>query len=103
MTDLALVAEVVGQDVHLQGGGRHVLLVADVTGLGVVRCQLLVGLPMSRKVGTRGKVLTTLVALVLGFGDRVLVFGPAVSLTQRVDGESLDEVFRYRGGLGGGW
>ena len=67
MTDLALVAQVVGQDVHLQGGGGHVLLVADVTGLGVVRCQLLVGLSMTRKVGTRGKVLPTLVTLVLGF------------------------------------
>ena len=31
------------------------------------------------------------------------MFRSAVSLTERVDGESLDEVFRYRRGLGGGW
>ena len=36
VADLALVAEVVGQNVHLQGWGGHVLLVADVTGLGIV-------------------------------------------------------------------
>jgi len=36
VADLALVAEAVGQNVHLQGGGGHVLLVADVAGLGIV-------------------------------------------------------------------
>ena len=35
-TNIALVAEVVGQDVHLQGGGGHVLLMTNVAGLSVV-------------------------------------------------------------------
>ena len=65
VADLALVAEVVGQDVHLQGGGGHVLLVADVAALGIVGCQLLVGLTVPGKIGTCGKVLATLFTLVL--------------------------------------
>ena len=67
VADLALVAKAVGQNVHLQGGGGHVLLVADVAALGVVGCQLLVSLTVPGKVGTRGKVLATLFTLVLGF------------------------------------
>ena len=38
VADLALVTEAVGQDVHLQGGGGHVLLVADVATLGIISC-----------------------------------------------------------------
>ena len=38
VANLALVAEAVGQDVHLQGGGGHVLLVADVATLGIISC-----------------------------------------------------------------
>ena len=38
VANLALVAEAVGEDVHLQGGGGHVLLVADVATLGIISC-----------------------------------------------------------------
>jgi len=65
VADLALVAEAVGQDVHLQGGGGHVTLVADVAALGIVGCQLFVGLTVPGKIGTCGKVLATLFTLVL--------------------------------------
>ena len=67
VADLALVAEAVGEDVHLQGGRGHVPLVANVAALGIVGCQLLVGLTVPRKVRTCGKVLATLFTLVLGF------------------------------------
>ena len=38
VADLTLVAEAVGEDVHLQGGGGHILLVADVATLGIISC-----------------------------------------------------------------
>ena len=47
---LALVVEVVSEDVHLQGWGAHVHLVADVAGLGRLRGELLVGLLVSGEV-----------------------------------------------------
>ena len=72
-TNLALVAEVVCEDVHLQGGGGHIHLVADVAALGRVCGKLLVGLFVPGQVGAGGKVLTTLIALVLGFSRRVLL------------------------------
>ena len=69
-TNLALVAEVVCEDVHLQGRGRHIQFVA---ALGRVCGKLLVGLFVSGQVGAGGKVLTTFIALVLGFSRRVLL------------------------------
>ena len=68
-TNLALVCE----DVHLQGRGRHIQFVANVAALGRVCGKLLVGLFVSGQVGAGGKVLTTLIALVLGFSRRVLL------------------------------
>ena len=65
-TNLALVCE----DVHLQGRGRHIQFVA---ALGRVCGKLLVSLFVSGQVGAGGKVLTTLIALVLGFSRRVLL------------------------------
>ena len=38
---------------------------ADRAGLGCLRTQLLVGLPVARQVGAGGKVLSTLVTLIL--------------------------------------
>ena len=38
---------------------------ADLAGLGCLRTQLLVGLPVARQVGAGGKVLSTLVTLIL--------------------------------------
>ena len=72
-TNLTLVAEVVCEDVHLQGGGGHIHLVADVAALGRVCGKLLVGLFVSGQVGAGGKVLTTFIALVLGFSRCVLL------------------------------
>ena len=67
VTDLTLVAEVVGQDVHLERRGGHVFLVADVAGLGILCRQQFVSLLVTREVGASGEVLPTLLTLVLGF------------------------------------
>ena len=72
-TNLALVAKVVCEDVHLQGRGRHIQFVANVAALGRVCGKLLVGLFVPGQVGAGGKVLTTFIALVLGFSRRVLL------------------------------
>ena len=73
MADPAFVAVCVGEHVHVQGGNTHIHLVADVAALGRVCGKLLVGLFVSGQVGAGGKVLTTLIALVLGFSRRVLL------------------------------
>ena len=99
-TELTLVVEVVGEDVHLEGRGAHVHLVADVARLGRLRGQLLVGLLVPGEVGAGGEVLAALLAPELGLGLRTLVLGPPVRLVERVYRESLDEVFRYRLGQG---
>ena len=46
---------------------------ADVAALGRVCGKLLVGLFVPGQVGAGGEVLTTLIALVLGFSRRVLL------------------------------
>ena len=97
---LALVGKVVCEDVHLEGGGADVHLVADVAGLGRLRGELLVGLLVSGEIGAGGEVLAALLAPELGLGLRTLVLGPPVRLVERVYRESLDEVFRYRLGQG---
>ena len=91
------MVEVVSEDVHLEGGRADVHLVTDVAGLGCFCRESLVSLLVAGEVGARGEVLPTLFTLELGLGHiLVLILGPAVSLVQRVDGESLDEMFRYR-------
>ena len=94
---LALVVEVVSEDVHLQGRGAHVHLVADVAGLGCFCWESFVSLLVAGQVGAGGEILPALLTLELWLGDiLVVIFRPAVSLVQRVYGESLDEMFRYR-------
>ena len=58
--DVAGVGEVVGEHVHGQGRHAHVKLLADVARLGCLRGKLAVRLLVSRQVGARGKVLSTL-------------------------------------------
>ncbi len=62
---ITLVAEAVGQDVHRQGWRAHIHLLTDRTGLGCLCGQLLVGLPVPGKVGTRSKVFATLITMIL--------------------------------------
>ena len=67
------MAEVVGEDVHLEGRSADVHLVTDVTGLGCFCGESFVSLLVTGQVGAGGKVLTTFIALVLGFSRRVLL------------------------------
>jgi len=89
--DVALVVEVVGEDVH--GESRHgdVHLAADVALLGAPRVETPVGLLVSGQVRTGGVVLSALGAGVLRFevllADRypavLTLLGPAVDDGQR--------------------
>ena len=65
-TKLALVVEVVGQDVHGEGGHADVHLAADVTLLGVGRVQAAVSLSVSAQVTAGRVMLPTVSARVLG-------------------------------------
>ena len=73
MADPAFVAVCVGEHVHVQGGNTHIHLVANVAALCVLFTHGQVGLLVSGQVGAGGEVLTTLIALVLGFSRRVLL------------------------------
>ena len=59
-TDVALVVEAVGEDVHGQRRHRHVHLAADVTLLGAVGIQAPVRLLVPAQIGTGGVVLAAL-------------------------------------------
>ena len=59
-TDIALVIQIVGEDVHGEGRHRDVHLVANVALFGAVGIERAVGLLMTRQVGAGGIVLTTL-------------------------------------------
>lgn len=99
VTDLALVTVGVCQHVHVEGGGGHVVLVADVAGLEVLLDHGQVGLPVTREVGAGGEVFAAFSTPVL----RHLVAGgnlrSAVIVKHRVHGEGLDG--DDRGGEGG--
>ena len=102
VADLALVAVGVCEHVHVEGGGGHVVLVADVAGLQVLLDHGQVGLPVAGEVGARGKVFTAFSAPV----PRRLVAGvdlcSAVIMKHRVHGEGLDrDDGRGEGGAGG--
>jgi len=56
----ALVAQVMSQHVHRQGGHGHVHLAADMALLGRVGVQTPVGLLVAAQVGAGGVVLATL-------------------------------------------
>ena len=87
--DVAGVGEVVGEHVHGQGRHAHVELLADVARLGCLRGELAVGLLVSRQVGARGKVLSTLQT----FMDAFLLTLEARSTVveeQGIFGEGLD-------------
>ena len=78
-TKLALVVEVVGQDVHGEGGHADVHLAADVTLLGVGRVQAPVSLSVSAQVTACRVVFPTISARVLGLLNLVQsLFTPAV-------------------------
>ena len=62
---LALVVEVVSEDVHLQGRGAHVHLVADVAGLGCFCGESFVSLLVARQIGAGGEILPALLTLEL--------------------------------------
>ena len=89
--DIALVVEIVGEDVH--GEGRHgdVHLAADVALLGAPRIQTPVGLLVPGQIRTGGVVLSALGAGVLRLevllADRyaavLALLGPAVDDRQR--------------------
>ena len=64
-TELALVVEVVGEDVHGEGGHADIHLAADVTLLGISWVQTAVGLPMSTQIAAGGIVFATVGACVL--------------------------------------
>ena len=102
-TDLALVREGVGEDMHGQGWHAHIQLVADVASLGSLWGQLPVGLLVPGQVGAGGKLLSTFQALVLLLGAAGQP-GPAVALVQRVHREGLDALLQGvdREGLTGG-
>ena len=89
-TNLALVAEVVCEDVHLQGGGGHIHLVADVAGLDVLLCELEVGLPVPGEVGAGGEVFAALVTPMLGHLWLGAALSAPVIVEQRVHGEGFD-------------
>lgn len=59
-TNIALVVEVVSEDVHAEGRHRDVHLGADVALLGIVGVEGPVGLPVPRQVGGGGVMLPTL-------------------------------------------
>ena len=89
----ALVGQVVGEDVHLQGGHGDVEFVADWTGLGRLRAERLVSLAVAGQVAARGEMLPAVFTFVL-LPRRAVLLGPAIRLVQRVDGESLDARLR---------
>ena len=64
-TELALVVEVVGEDVHGQGRHADVHLVTDVALFSIVRVQAPVCLPVPGEVAAGGVVLATVSAGVL--------------------------------------
>jgi len=65
VADVTLVGQIVGEDVHGECWCGYVQLVADVTGLCILRAQGFVSLFMARKVGACGVVLAALQAVVL--------------------------------------
>ena len=93
---LALVGKVVGEDVHLEGGGADVHLVADVAGLGRLRGELLVGLLVSGEIGAGGEALTALLAFVTAEIRLGADLGPSVVIEERVHCEGFDREHRGR-------
>ena len=87
VADLALVAVGVSQHVHVEGGGGHIVLVADVARLEVLLDLGQVGLPVAGEVGAGGKVFTTISAPVSRHLVDGVNLGPAVIVKHRVHGE----------------
>ena len=65
VTDVTFMRQVVSENVHGEGRGGDVELVADVAGLGVLWTEGFVGLFMTGQVGTGCVVLAALPAVVL--------------------------------------
>ena len=62
-TDVALVVEVVGEDVHGEGRHAHVQLAADAALFGVLRVECFVGLLVAREIAACCVVFATITAL----------------------------------------
>lgn len=78
-TKLTLVVEVVGENVHGEGGHADVHLAADVTLLGVGRVQAPVSLSVAREVTAGRVMLPTICTSVLGLLNLVQsLLAPAV-------------------------
>ena len=65
-TELTLVVEVVGQDVHGQGGHADVHLVTDMALLSIIRVQAPVCLSVSGEVTAGGVMFPTVSTSILG-------------------------------------
>ena len=92
---ITLVAEVVGENVHGQGGRAHVHLLADGARLGVLGSQGFMGLLVPGQVGAGGKVFAALCALEL-VAERILELGPTVLNLNGVGGKRLNFHFWQR-------
>ena len=78
-TKFTLVVEVVGEDVHGEGGHADIHLAADVTLLCICRVKAAVCLPVSGEVTACGIMLPTVCACVLGLLNLIKsLFTPAI-------------------------
>ena len=78
-TKFTLVVEVVGEDVHGEGGHADVHLAADVTLLRICRVKAAVGLPVSGEVTACSIMFPTICTCVLGLFNLIeSLFTPAV-------------------------
>ena len=79
-----------GENVHGERGSAHIRLAADVTRLGILRRQRLVGLLVAGEVGARGKLFVTLCTLVLVGARCTATTGGHIG--QRTFGSSVVEI-----------
>ena len=94
-TELALVVEVVGEDVHGQGRHTDVHLVTDVALFSIVRVQAPVCLPVSGEVTAGGVVLATVSAGVL----RLLTLLTSLLAPPVGDGQPVPRLLHLSAGL----
>ena len=86
----------VGEKVHVEGRHTHVLLLADVAALHVLRGELEVGLSVAGEVGAGGEMFATLPTLVSGALGLGTDLRTTVVVKHRVHREGFDGEARRR-------
>ena len=86
----------VSQEVHVEGRHAHVLLLADVAALDVLRGQLEVGLSVAGEVGAGGEMFATLPTSVSGALGLATDLRTTIVVKHRVHREGFDGEARRR-------